>query len=127
MKKILIIGTGWEQIPLVKKAKQYGLYVIAAAWWDKKQIPAAAIVKRFYDNGIFNIVCKFPCHFQIPAQTICWLIAASNKDMYTENENVAKALYYPGTFSSSMLADGILHTFFVPLPIEVTRRSNQSR
>lgn len=40
MKKILIIGVGWEQIPLVKKAKERGLYVIATTWWKKEQIPA---------------------------------------------------------------------------------------
>lgn len=40
MKKIFIIGVGWEQIPLVKKAKERGLYVIATTWWKKEQIPA---------------------------------------------------------------------------------------
>lgn len=29
MKKILIIGAGWEQVPLINKAKEMGLYVIA--------------------------------------------------------------------------------------------------
>ncbi len=43
MKRILIIGVGWEQIPLVKKAKEKGLYVIATTWWDKQQIPADKI------------------------------------------------------------------------------------
>ncbi len=230
MKKILIIGTGWEQIPLVKKAKQYGLYVIAAAWWDKKQIPADKIYEvdsrnleeldkiictekpdyiiadesdsamyavaffsekyQFYgprlrtqtitNNKFLQRECIKKTSVLQPAYRLCWnlemarefandieypiiikpldncgsigiskvykdcelntawlkavensnsrmcivekcicgdvitadgfcdsdgfeFIAASNKDMYTENENVAKALYYPGTFSSSML------------------------
>lgn len=29
MKRILIIGAGWEQVPLIKKAKEKGLFVIA--------------------------------------------------------------------------------------------------
>ena len=40
MKKILMIGIGWEQVPMVKKAKQMGLYVIVTTWWNKKKIPA---------------------------------------------------------------------------------------
>ena len=40
MQKIIIIGVGWEQIPLIKKAKTRGLYVIATTWWDKTRIPA---------------------------------------------------------------------------------------
>ncbi|NBH15675.1 ATP-grasp domain-containing protein [Lachnospiraceae bacterium] len=59
MKKILIIGTGWEQIPLVKKAKQYGLYVIAAAWWDKEQIPADKVYEVDSHNleALDKIIC----------------------------------------------------------------------
>lgn len=40
MKKIMVIGVGWEQIPLVQKAKKHGLYVIATTWWDMKKVPA---------------------------------------------------------------------------------------
>ena len=40
MKKILMIGIGWEQVPMVKKAKQMGLFVIVTTWWNKKKIPA---------------------------------------------------------------------------------------
>ncbi len=38
--KILIIGAGWEQLPLVQKARERGLYTIATTTWDKEKIPA---------------------------------------------------------------------------------------
>lgn len=40
MKKILIFGVGWEQLPLVIKAKDRGLFVVVTTWWDKEKIPA---------------------------------------------------------------------------------------
>lgn len=43
MERILMIGIGWEQIPMVKKAKEKGLYVIATTWWDQDRIPADKI------------------------------------------------------------------------------------
>lgn len=43
MKRILIIGVGWEQVPLVQKAKKKGLYVIATTQWDAERIPADRI------------------------------------------------------------------------------------
>ncbi len=43
MKKIMVIGAGWEQIPLVKKAKARGLFVIATTWWNGQNIPADKI------------------------------------------------------------------------------------
>lgn len=41
-KKIMLIGVGWEQLPLVSKAKQKGLYVIATTSWNA-DIPADRI------------------------------------------------------------------------------------
>lgn len=59
MKKILIIGVGWEQIPLILKAKEKGLYVIATVWWEEKRIPADKVYK--VDNrdlqAIDTIIC----------------------------------------------------------------------
>lgn len=40
MKKILIIGAGWEQLPLVMEAKSMGLYTVVTTWWDITKIPA---------------------------------------------------------------------------------------
>lgn len=42
MKRIMIIGVGWEQLPLVYKAKEKGLYVIVTTIWDGP-IPADQI------------------------------------------------------------------------------------
>lgn len=41
----MIIGVGWEQLPLVKKAKERGLFVIAATWWKPENIPADKVFK----------------------------------------------------------------------------------
>lgn len=60
MEKIIIIGVGWEQIPLVCKAKERGLYVIATTCWDKNQIPADKVYEidsRDLD-GLASIVEK---------------------------------------------------------------------
>lgn len=43
--KILIIGAGWEQLPLVLKAKERGLYTIATTTWEKEQIPADKVLE----------------------------------------------------------------------------------
>lgn len=43
MKKIMIIGIGWEQIPLLQKAKNRGFFVVAVTEWDEKKIPADKI------------------------------------------------------------------------------------
>lgn len=43
MKKIMVVGVGWEQVPLIQKAKKRGLYVVATTWWDKDKIPADKI------------------------------------------------------------------------------------
>lgn len=229
MKKILIIGVGWEQIPLVIKAKKHGLYVIVTAWWEEKHISADKIYKtdsrnleeldkiisieqpdyitadesdssmfavaffaekyHFYgpklktqtitNNKYLQRICVSKTSVLQPEYQLCWnlemvrefaarvgypfmikpldncgsigvskicqeseiaslwlkavansysrmciaekcidgnvitadgfcdstgfeFIAASNKEMYPENENVAKALYYPGTFNGSM-------------------------
>ena len=229
LKKILIIGVGWEQIPLVIKAKKYGLYVIVTAWWEEKHIPADKIYKtdsrnleeidhiisleqpdyitadesdssmfavaffaekyHFYgpklktqtitNNKYLQRVCVSKTSVLQPEYQLCWnletvqefaartgypfmikpldncgsigvskicqeseleslwlkavensnsrmciaekciqgnvitadgfcdssgfeFIAASNKEMYSENENVAKALYYPGEFSKNI-------------------------
>lgn len=41
MKKMFMVGIGWEQIPMVIKAKNKGLYVIATTEWQNKDlIPA---------------------------------------------------------------------------------------
>lgn len=45
MKKILMIGVGWEQIPLIIKAKERGLYVIATTWWNEQTIPADKVYR----------------------------------------------------------------------------------
>lgn len=60
MARILIIGVGWEQIPLVKKAKEKGLYVIVTTWWDESQIPADKIYKVDSRDlsEIDKIICK---------------------------------------------------------------------
>lgn len=60
MKRILIIGVGWEQIPLVKKAKEKGLYVIVTTWWDEKKIPAdkAYLVDSRDLDAIDRIISK---------------------------------------------------------------------
>lgn len=41
--KLLIIGAGWEQLPLVHKAKERGLYTIVTTTWNKERIPADKI------------------------------------------------------------------------------------
>ena len=56
MKKILMIGIGWEQVPMVKKAKQMGLFVIVTTWWNKKKIPA---------DKVFSIDSRDKCVVQI--------------------------------------------------------------
>ncbi|GAB6100053.1 hypothetical protein JCM16358_19320 [Halanaerocella petrolearia] len=40
MDKIMIIGVGWEQLPLLSKAKELDLEVIATTTWDKTEIEA---------------------------------------------------------------------------------------
>lgn len=52
MEKILMIGIGWEQIPMVKKAKAIGLYVIATTWWEEEQIPADKVYSVESNNLI---------------------------------------------------------------------------
>lgn len=42
--KILIIGVGWEQLPLVYKAKERGLYTIVTTTWEQESIPADKII-----------------------------------------------------------------------------------
>lgn len=59
MKKILIIGVGWEQIPMVIKAKKRGLYVIITTWWDKKRIPADKIYEA--DSRDLEKIDKIIC------------------------------------------------------------------
>ncbi len=59
MKKIMIIGVGWEQIPLVQKAKERGLFVIVTTWWDRKQIPA----DRIYESDSRDLE-KLECIFK---------------------------------------------------------------
>lgn len=43
MDKILIIGAGWEQLPLVEEAKKMGLYTIVTTWWNQEKISADKI------------------------------------------------------------------------------------
>lgn len=52
MKKIFIIGVSWEQLPLVKKAKEMGLYVIVTTWWDKEKIEADMIYENVDSRDI---------------------------------------------------------------------------
>jgi hypothetical protein len=40
MGKIMIIGVGWEQLPLLNKAKSLGLNTVVTTNWDKKKIEA---------------------------------------------------------------------------------------
>ncbi len=42
-KKIMIIGVSWEQLPLVRKAKEMGLTTIVTTVWNKVKIEADAI------------------------------------------------------------------------------------
>ena len=44
MDKIMMIGVGWEQLPMVNKAKKLGFYVIATTWWDENKIPADKVI-----------------------------------------------------------------------------------
>ena len=43
VKKILLIGISWEQLPLLKKAKQLGLKTIVTTSWNRSKIPADKI------------------------------------------------------------------------------------
>ena len=36
----MIIGVGWEQLPLIKKAKEMGLETITTTWWKKERLNA---------------------------------------------------------------------------------------
>lgn len=45
MRKIMIIGVGWEQLPLIKEAKKMGLYIVAIAWWK----PVIEYVDKVYE------------------------------------------------------------------------------
>lgn len=43
MKKIMLIGIGWEQIPLLEKAKKMGLKTIVTTMWNKEKLDADTI------------------------------------------------------------------------------------
>lgn len=43
MKKIMLIGIGWEQIPLLEKAKEMNLRTIVTTMWDKSKLNADVI------------------------------------------------------------------------------------
>ncbi|SFR58617.1 ATP-grasp domain-containing protein [Anaeromicropila populeti] len=43
MKKIMIIGVGWEQLPLVHEAKKLGFRTVAVTTWKKELIPADVV------------------------------------------------------------------------------------
>ncbi len=43
MKKLMIVGLGWEQIPLLQKAKELGLKTTATTCWRKERINADSV------------------------------------------------------------------------------------
>ena len=52
MKKLAIIGASYLQEPIVKKAKQMGIYTICFAWADGAT--CAEICDKFYDISIIE-------------------------------------------------------------------------
>lgn len=43
MRKIMIVGLGWEQLPLLDKAKEMGLKTVVTTWWRKDRIAADSV------------------------------------------------------------------------------------
>lgn len=77
MKKIMIIGVGWEQLPLVDTAKKMGCYVIATTQWVKSQINADVIyeidsrnieaLEQIYIKELPNAIIADECDYSMYA------------------------------------------------------------
>lgn len=52
MKKIMILGGGVNQVPLIKKAKELGLYVVICS--NKNNVPGIALSDGYYQVDAIN-------------------------------------------------------------------------